>query len=90
MTLFGHRVVVREDALSDRIGRILVPRMAKPATAMLPHTGIVMAVGNKVEYEDIKVGCRVLMNRLAPMDFMTVKGERCLVMREDDVMAVLE
>lgn len=90
MTVMGKRVVVREDAIPDKIGRLFVPRMAKPQTAMLPHTGIVMGVGNKVEYEDIKVGARVLMNRLAPMDFMEVDGQKCLVMRQDDVMAVLE
>jgi co-chaperonin GroES (HSP10) len=89
MTVLGHRVIVREDALPNKIGRLFVPRSAKPATAMLPHTGIAMGVGNKVEVE-VKVGDRVLMNRLAPMDFVEVKGEKCLVMREDDVMAVLE
>lgn len=49
MTVLGKRVVVREDALPDKVGRLYVPRTAKPATAMLPHTGIVMGVGNKVD-----------------------------------------
>lgn len=89
MTVLGKRIVVREDALPNQIGHLFIPRSAKPATAMLPHTGIVVGVGNKVEYE-IKVGDRVLMNRLAPMDFMVVDKVICLVMRQDDIMAVLE
>lgn len=90
MTVLGKRVIVKEDAVPMKMGHLFLPQSVKPQTAMLPHTGVCMGVGNKVDYKDIKVGRRVLMNRLAPMDFMEVQGVKCLVMRQDDIMAVIE
>jgi len=90
MTVLGKRIIVKEDSIPNKMGHLYLPQSVKPTTAMLPHTGVVMGVGVHCDYPDIKVGARVLMNRLAPMDFMDVGTDKCLVMQQDDIMAVIE
>ena len=90
MKVMGKRIFVKEDGTPDRMGHIIIPHMLKPQMACLPHTGVVMGVGVHCDYPDIKVGARVLMNRLAPMGFVDVGEAKCLVMQQDDIMAVIE
>jgi chaperonin GroES len=71
---------------------IVIPRCA----AEKPDQGEVLAVGNgkiqddgKVRPMDVKVGDRVLFGKYAGQT-VKVDGEELLVMREEDIMGVVE
>lgn len=86
------RVIVRrteEDRLSP--GGIVIPDTAKEK----PIRGEVLAVGNgkllddgKVRPLDVQVGDQVLFGKYSGTE-VKVDGEELVVMREDDIMAVL-
>ncbi len=87
------RVVVKrteEDRTSP--GGIVIP----DAAAEKPINGEVVAAGNgkiqddgKVRALDVKVGDQVLFGKYAGTE-VKVDGEDLLVMKEDDIMAVIE
>jgi chaperonin GroES len=87
------RVVVRrmeEDRTSP--GGIVIPDSA----AEKPIQGEVLAVGNgklldngEVRPLDVKVGDRVLFGKYSGTE-VKVSGEEVVVMREDDIMGVIE
>ncbi len=87
------RLVVRrmeEERTSE--GGIVIPDTA----AEKPIRGEVIAIGNGKVLDsgdtrplDVKVGDRVLFGKYAGTE-VKLAGEELLVMREDDVMAVLE
>ncbi len=87
------RVIVRrmeEETMSA--GGIVIPDNATEK----PATGKVTAVGNgkitdsgDVRAMDVKVGDTVLFGKYAGTE-VKVDGEELLVMREDDIVAVLE
>ena len=87
------RVVVQrieEDATSA--GGISIPDTA----AEKPMTGKVLAIGNgkvqdngEVRALDVKVGDKVLFGKYSGTE-VKVEGEDILVMREDDIMGVVE
>ena len=87
------RVVIRrteEERTSP--GGIVIP----DAAAEKPIKGEVIAVGNgklldngKVQPLDLKVGETVLFGKYSGTE-IKVEGEEVVVMREDDVMAVIE
>ncbi len=87
------RVIVRrmeEETLSA--GGIVIPDNAKEK----PSRGEVIAVGNgkildngEVRGLDVKVGDKVLFGKYSGNE-VKVDGEELLVMREDDIMAVVE
>ena len=87
------RVVIRrteEERTSP--GGIVIP----DAAAEKPIKGEVIAVGNgklldngKVQPLDLKVGETVLFGKYSGTE-VKVEGEEVVVMREDDVMAVIE
>ena len=87
------RVVVRrmaEEATSA--GGIILPDTAKEK----PLEGEVIAAGNGKILEngdvrplDVKVGDKVLFGKYAGNE-ITVAGEELLMMREDDIMGVIE
>ena len=71
---------------------IIIPDSAKEK----PQQGIVKAVGKgkvteegKVMPLDVKVGDKVLFGKYAGTE-VKVEGEELLVMKEDDIMAVIE
>ncbi len=87
------RVVVRrvEDERKSP-GGIVIPDTA----AEKPMQGEVLAVGNgKIQDDgsvrplDVKVGDKVLFGKYAGTEFRQ-DGEEVLMMREDDIMAVIE
>jgi chaperonin GroES len=66
------------------------------AAAEKPDQGEVIAVGNgkiledgKVRPLDVKIGDRVLFGKYSGQA-VKVKGDEVLVMREDDIMAIVE
>ncbi len=87
------RVVVRrvEDERKSP-GGIVIPDTA----AEKPMQGEVLAVGNgKIQEDgsvrplDVKIGDKVLFGKYAGTEFRQ-DGEEVLMMREDDIMAVIE
>lgn len=89
----GDRVVVeREEAETTTAGGILLPDSAKDR----PARGKVVSVGDGRLLDDgtrspfqVKVGDRVIFNSYAGETFK-VGDEELLLMREDEILAVLE
>lgn len=89
----GDRVVVeRESAEETTAGGIVLPDSAKDK----PSRGTVRAVGNGKLLEDgtrkalqVKVGDRVLFTSYAP-ETIKLGEDEVLLMREDDILAVIE
>ena len=89
----GDRIVVRRDESAETTsGGIILPDTAQDK----PARGVVLAVGNGRILSDgsrskmqLSSGDRILFSSYAP-DEITVDGEELLLMREDDVMAVIE
>jgi chaperonin GroES len=87
------RIVVSRIADQDKTkGGIIIPDTAKEK----PIEGKVLAVGNgrvledgSVRKLDIKVGDRVLFGKYGGTD-VTIDGEELLILREDDVLGVVE
>ena len=87
------RVVVRRvDAEEKTAGGIIIPDTAKEK----PQQGEVIAVGpgardenGKVNPLDVKVGDRVLFGKWSGTE-VRIDGEDLLIMKESDIMGVLE
>lgn len=85
-------IVKREDEERKSPGGIVIPDTA----AEKPIRGKVIAVGKgkiledgKVRPLDVKVGDKILFGKYGGTE-VKVDGEELLVMREEDVMAVIE
>jgi chaperonin GroES len=89
----GDRVVVKRDVSEEKTaGGILLPDTAKDK----PARGSVISVGNGKLLDDgsrgqlqVKVGERVIFSSYAGETFK-VDDEELLLMREDDILAVIE
>ncbi|GIW89488.1 MAG: 10 kDa chaperonin [Isosphaeraceae bacterium] len=90
----GDRVVVERDEGSDKTaGGIVLPDTAKEK----PQKGKVLAVGEGRITKDgkrrelqVKVGDSVLFTSYAGDEFKIDGGKKVLLMREDDILAVIE
>jgi chaperonin GroES len=85
-------IVKRLDQETKTSSGIIIPE----AAAEKPDQGEVLAVGNgkiledgKVRALDVKVGDRVLFGKYAGQA-VKVEGEELLVMREEDIMAIVQ
>lgn len=85
-------IIKRLEAETKSAGGIVIPDSATEK----PIKGEVIAVGNgkilesgEVRPLDLKVGDKVLFGKYSGTE-VKVEGEELLVMREEDVMAVLE
>ena len=85
-------VIKREDEEQKSAGGILIPDTAQEK----PIRGKVQAVGKgkilengEVRPLDVKVGDRVLFGKYSGTE-IKVAGEELLVMREEDIMAIVE
>jgi chaperonin GroES len=85
-------VVKRMEEEQKTAGGIIIPDTAKEK----PIQGEVIAVGNGKVMEDgtrkaldIKKGDRVLFGKYAGTE-ITLEGQEVLIMREDDILAVIE
>ena len=89
----GDRIVVeREESTSTTAGGIVLPESAKDK----PSRGVVVSVGEGKLLRDgtrkpleLKPGERILFSTYGP-DEIEVDNETFLLMREDDVLAVIE
>ena len=87
------RVLVERGAQDVKsAGGIIIPDTA----AEKPMTGKVLSIGNgkvrddgKLRALDVKVGDKVLFGKYSGTE-VKVEGEDILVMREDDIMGVIE
>ncbi|MDX1294075.1 MAG: co-chaperone GroES [Hyphomonas sp.] len=87
------RVLVRRIEESEKTkGGIIIPDTAKEK----PQQGDVIAVGNgargsdnKLVPLDVKVGDRVLFGKWSGTE-VTVDGEELLIMKESDILGVIE
>ena len=80
------RVLVRPAAAEEKIGGIIIPDTAKEK----PLKGEVVAVGNGTKDEEmiLKAGYKVLYGKYAGTE-IELDGEKFLIMRQSDVLAVL-
>ncbi len=85
-------VVERIDEEATSKGGILIPDTAKEK----PQEGKVVAVGKgkvledgKIQKLDVKKGDRVLFSKYGGTE-ITLEGEERLILREDDVLGILE
>ena len=89
----GDRIVVKAlEAETKTKGGIVVPDTAKER----PQQGKVVAIGmgklledGKIRPLEVKVGDRILFARYAGTE-ITVKDEELLILREEDVLAVVK
>lgn len=88
------RILVKrlEEQGEEKRGGIIIPDTAKEK----PQEGKVIAVGNGKILEsgqrvplDIKAGDRVLFGKYAGSE-VKIEGEEYLILREDDILGVLE
>jgi chaperonin GroES len=87
------RILVSRIAEQEKTkGGIIIPDTAKEK----PVEGKVLAVGNgkfledgSVRKLDVKVGDRVLFNKYGGSE-VTIDGEQLLILREEDVLGVVE
>ena len=81
------RIIVKRVQEEEKTkGGIIIPDTAKEK----PIEGKVIAVGNgKVRPLDVKAGDRILFSKYAGTE-IKIEGEEHLIMREDDILGVIE
>lgn len=81
------RVLVQPMAVEQKIGGIIIPDTASKEK---PIQGTVVAVGNGTKDEEmfLKAGDNVLYGKYAGTE-VELDGEKYLIMRQSDVLAVL-
>jgi len=90
----GDRVVIKPlEAESKTKGGILLPDTAKEK----PQEGKVVAVGKgkvlengSVQAPEVKVGDKVLYGKYSGNEITTKEGEELLIMREEDILAIIK
>lgn len=88
------RVLVKPLAAADKTkGGIVLPDTAKEK----PQEGEIVAVGKgklnedgKVIALEVKVGDRILYGKYSGSEITTNNGEEVLIMREEDILAILK
>jgi chaperonin GroES len=85
-------LVKRVESEQKTVGGIIIPDNAKEK----PMEGKVIAVGNgkflddgKLKKPDVKVGDRILFSKYSGSE-VKIDGEEHLILREDDLLGVLE
>jgi len=90
----GDRVVIKAlEAESKTKGGIVLPDTAKEK----PQEGKVVAVGKgrvlengTVQAPEVKVGDKVLYGKYSGNEITTKEGEELLIMREEDILAIIK
>lgn len=85
-------IITREEEQEVEKGGIIIPDTAKEK----PQRGIVISVGNGKTTDDgklippeVKKGDKVLFGKYAGTEYKS-DGEELIIMREDDILAVIE
>jgi chaperonin GroES len=81
------RVLVRPAQAEEKVGGIIIPDTAKEK----PQHGSVIAVGGGTKDEEmvLKAGDEVLYGKYAGTE-VELDGEKLLIMRQSDVLAVVD
>ena len=90
----GDRVVVKAlEAEGKTRGGILLPDTAKEK----PQEGKIVAVGKgkvtdsgAISPLEVKVGDKVLYGKYSGSEITTIEGEELLIMREEDILAIIK
>jgi len=90
----GDRVVIKAlDAEAKTKGGIVIPDTAKEK----PQEGKVVAVGKgkvlengTIHSPEVKVGDKVLYGKYSGNEITTKEGEELLIMREEDILAIIK
>ncbi len=90
----GDRVVIKPlEAETKTKGGIVLPDTAKEK----PQEGKVVAIGKgktlengTVQSPEVKVGDRVLYGKYSGNEITTKEGEELLIMREEDILAIVK
>jgi chaperonin GroES len=90
----GDRIIVKPlEAEEKTKGGIILPDTAKEK----PHEGKVVAVGKgkvlengQLQAMELKEGDRVLYGKYSGSEITTKDGQELLIMREDDVLAIIK
>jgi chaperonin GroES len=90
----GDRVVIKPlEAENKTKGGIVIPDTAKEK----PQEGKVVAVGKgkvldsgTVQPPEVKVGDKVLYGKYSGNEITTKEGEELLIMREEDILAIIK
>ena len=90
----GDRIVIKPlEAEAKTKGGILLPDTAKEK----PQEGKVVAIGKGKTLEngttqapEVKVGDKVLYGKYSGNEITTKDGEELLIMREDDILAIIK
>ncbi len=88
------RIIARRDEAPEMAGSIHIPEAAQKSTEMKAQTGVVLAVGSGLKPEgspigvDVSPGDRIAFSRYTGGDVPGHPG--CIILRETDVLAVLE
>ncbi|MBU0504308.1 MAG: co-chaperone GroES [Candidatus Omnitrophota bacterium] len=94
MQPLGDRIVIKPlEAETKTKGGIVIPDTAKEK----PQQGEVVAVGKgkvldsgAVQALEVKVGDKVLYGKYSGNEITTKEGEELLIMREDDILAIIK
>ena len=94
MQPLGDRVVIKPlEAENKTKGGIVLPDTAKEK----PQEGKVVAVGKgkvsdagQLQPPEVKVGDRVLYGKYSGSEITTKEGEELLIMREEDILAIIK
>jgi len=94
MQPLGDRVVVKPlEAEAKTKGGIVLPDTAQEK----PHEGKIVAVGKgkvldsgSIQSLEVKVGDRVLYGKYSGNEITTKEGEELLIMREEDILAIIK
>ncbi|MBN2831680.1 MAG: co-chaperone GroES [Candidatus Omnitrophica bacterium] len=90
----GDRIVVKPlEAEAKTKGGIVIPDTAKEK----PQEGKIVAVGKgkvlesgSVQSPEVKVGDKVLYGKYSGNEITTKDGEELLIMREEDILAIIK
>ncbi len=90
----GDRVVIKAlEAEAKTKGGIVIPDTAKEK----PQEGKVVAVGKgkvlengTIQSPEVKVGDKVLYGKYSGNEITTKEGEELLIMREEDILAIIK
>ncbi|HLD40849.1 MAG TPA: co-chaperone GroES [Candidatus Omnitrophota bacterium] len=90
----GDRVIVKPlEAESKTKGGIVIPDTAKEK----PQEGKVVAVGKgkvsddgKLQALEVKTGDKVLYGKYSGTEITTKEGEELLIMKEEDILAIIK
>lgn len=90
----GDRIVVKPlEAENKTKGGIVIPDTAKEK----PQEGKVVAVGKgkvldsgSIQAPEVKVGDKVLYGKYSGNEITTKDGEELLIMREEDILAIIK